>query len=77
MTFCRRDMLKTLAAAPFALQAKDSTPNILFILSDDHSYPYLGIYGADWMSTSPEGFGVTNDVCDRHIDYDDNLGVGD
>jgi N-sulfoglucosamine sulfohydrolase len=51
MTFGRRDLLKTLAAAPFALQAKDSTPNILFILSDDHSYPYLGIYGADWMST--------------------------
>jgi arylsulfatase A-like enzyme len=51
MTICRREVLKTLAAAPLALQAKDSPPNILFILSDDHSYPYLGIYGADWMST--------------------------
>jgi arylsulfatase A-like enzyme len=40
-----------LPAAPLALQAKDPTPNILFILSDDHSYPYLSIYGADWMST--------------------------
>ena len=46
----RRDVLKTLAAAPLAL-AKDETPNILFILSDDHSSPYLGILGADWMST--------------------------
>ena len=48
MAIRRRDVLKTLAAAPFALSAKDSTPNILFILSDDHSYPYLGIYGASW-----------------------------
>jgi N-sulfoglucosamine sulfohydrolase len=41
-----------MAAAPFALQAKDQpAPNILFILSDDHSYPYLGAYGAKWMST--------------------------
>src|SRR5260370_19221844 len=47
----RRGLLKSLAAAPLALQAKDPAPNILFILSDDHSYPYLGIYGASWMST--------------------------
>jgi arylsulfatase A-like enzyme len=48
----RRELLKTLAAAPFALQAKETpAPNILFILSDDHSYPYLGAYGASWMST--------------------------
>lgn len=46
----RREILKTLAAAPFALQAKESpAPNILFVLSDDHSYPYLGAYGASWM----------------------------
>src|SRR5437660_916314 len=47
----RRDVLRALAAAPLALQAKDPAPNILFILSDDHSYPYLGAYGATWMST--------------------------
>ncbi|HTM50962.1 MAG TPA: sulfatase [Bryobacteraceae bacterium] len=47
----RRDVLKTLAASPLALHAQSSPPNILFILSDDHSYPYLGIYGASWMST--------------------------
>src|SRR5260370_17208138 len=51
MTIRRRDLLRSLAAAPLALQAKDPAPNILFILSDDHSYPYLGIYGASWMST--------------------------
>src|SRR5260370_32914357 len=51
MTIPRRDLVKSLAAAPFALQANDPAPNILFILSDDHSYPYLGIYGASWMST--------------------------
>lgn len=48
----RRTALKTLAGAPALLQAQaNRPPNILFILSDDHSYPYLGIYGADWMST--------------------------
>lgn len=26
-------------------------PNILFVLSDDHSVPYLGLYGSDWMQT--------------------------
>jgi N-sulfoglucosamine sulfohydrolase len=36
---------------PLALQAEDITPNILFVLSDDHSFPYLGVYGASWMST--------------------------
>jgi N-sulfoglucosamine sulfohydrolase len=51
MAIHRRDVLKTLAAAPLALQAKDPAPNILFILSDDHSRPYLGAYGATWMST--------------------------
>jgi len=40
------------AAVPFALQAQDpAPPNILFVLSDDHSAPYLGAYGATWMST--------------------------
>ena len=48
----RREMLKTLAAAPQLLRGQPSRPpNILFVLSDDHSYPYLGAYGADWLST--------------------------
>ncbi len=51
MDIRRRDVLKTLAAAPLAMHAQTSPPNILFILSDDHSYPYLGAYGATWMST--------------------------
>ena len=40
-----------LAAAPAAQAQRPGTPNILFILSDDHSAPYLGIYGATWMKT--------------------------
>src|SRR4051794_2838600 len=51
MSLSRRDLVKTLAALPFAASAKDTQPNILFVLSDDHSYPYLGAYGATWMST--------------------------
>jgi len=54
MAMHRRDVRKIMAGAPFALQAQSATPNILFVLSDDHSNPYLGIYGADWMST-PNG----------------------
>jgi arylsulfatase A-like enzyme len=48
----RRSLLKTLAVAPQVVRAQNTLPpNMLFVLSDDHSYPYLGAYGADWMST--------------------------
>src|SRR5207244_992080 len=48
----RRDALRAMAAVPFAMQAQDTpAQNILFVLSDDHSVPYLGAYGATWMST--------------------------
>ena len=48
----RRRLLKTLAVTPHLGRATESgPPNILFVLSDDHSYPYLGAYGAGWMST--------------------------
>lgn len=30
---------------PAMLEAAETQPNILFLLSDDHSYPYLGCYG--------------------------------
>jgi arylsulfatase A-like enzyme len=44
--------MQVLAGAPLAMMAEGALrPNILFILSDDHSYPYVGIYGADWMRT--------------------------
>ena len=49
--FTRRALGATFAAPLLAAQASPKPPNILFILSDDHSYPYLGLYGADWMST--------------------------
>jgi N-sulfoglucosamine sulfohydrolase len=52
MPTSRRQALQTLAAAPLLLRAQGSPPpNLLFILSDDHSSPYLGAYGASWMST--------------------------
>lgn len=37
--------------APLALPAADPQPNILFLLSDDHSFPYLGCYGYPDMRT--------------------------
>jgi arylsulfatase A-like enzyme len=51
MPIDRRSLLKSLAAAPLAAAQSTRPPNILFVLSDDHSYPYLGAYGADWIST--------------------------
>ncbi|MCX6631478.1 MAG: sulfatase [Candidatus Solibacter sp.] len=52
MITSRREMLRAMAAVPFALGAQDTPPpNILFVLSDDHSAPYLGAYGATWMAT--------------------------
>src|SRR5215831_16594887 len=52
-TTTRRCALQALAGASLAARAQSAaTPlNILFVLSDDHSYPYLGLYGSDWMRT--------------------------
>jgi arylsulfatase A-like enzyme len=47
----RRQVLATMGAPLFAGAASERPPNILFVLSDDHSAPYLGAYGADWIST--------------------------
>ena len=50
MPITRRGLLT--AAIGAAAQAQTAAkPNILFVLSDDHSAPYLGIYGATWMKT--------------------------
>lgn len=37
--------VSSLVAQAAAAPAKTERPNILFLLSDDHSYPYLGCYG--------------------------------
>lgn len=50
MKISRRTMVSGLTA-PALIQGQQRKPNILFLLSDDHSFPYLGAYGADWMST--------------------------
>ena len=47
----RRSWIGGLSAAALAQAQSRNPPNILFILSDDHSNPYLGIYGSDWIST--------------------------
>ena len=39
----RRELAATLLAAP--LRAAESKPNVLLILSDDHSRPFMGAYG--------------------------------
>jgi arylsulfatase A-like enzyme len=44
----RRSFAASLAAAA---QAQQAAPNIVFILSDDHSYPYLGCYGYESVKT--------------------------
>src|SRR5881397_2761733 len=51
MRTSRRVALQSLAA-PMLLRAQNSRPpNLLFVLSDDHTAAYLGAYGAKWMST--------------------------
>ncbi|MEX2262484.1 MAG: sulfatase [Bryobacteraceae bacterium] len=45
----RREMAAALVAAPLA--AAESRPNVLLILSDDHSAPYLGAYGDPVIKT--------------------------
>lgn len=48
----RRKAIQALAGSAVAVRAQSAAkPNIMFILSDDHSYPYLGLYGCDWIST--------------------------
>ena len=50
----RRQFSLTLVAPLAALAADpaaDLAPNILFLLSDDHSFPYLGCYGYPDMRT--------------------------
>jgi arylsulfatase A-like enzyme len=53
----RRTIQSTAAllfATAFVLHAAEGTkapPNILFVLSDDHSYPYLGCYGEPALKT--------------------------
>src|ERR1700750_2728567 len=56
MAESRRELLKGLVSgAAIAKAAGPETaprsPNILFILSDDHSVPFLGPYGAKFLST--------------------------
>ncbi|HMF75366.1 MAG TPA: sulfatase [Bryobacteraceae bacterium] len=56
MPATRRELLLAMAAGAAAsktVAASNETkpPNILFILSDDHSVPFLGPYGAKFMST--------------------------
>ena len=29
----------------------EKKPNILFVISDDQSYPHTGIYGTNWVNT--------------------------
>ncbi|MFN7920237.1 MAG: sulfatase [Bryobacteraceae bacterium] len=45
----RRDFSLSLLAAPLANAQQQ--PNILFLLSDDHSYPFVGCYGHPDMRT--------------------------
>ena len=46
MIVCAAALLIAAAAG-----AETTKPNILFVLSDDHSYPYIGCYGAKEMKT--------------------------
>lgn len=56
--------LLSFAAPTFAADA--AKPNILFLLSDDHSYPYLGCYGCPDLETPTlDKFAADGLRCDR------------
>jgi N-sulfoglucosamine sulfohydrolase len=50
--FTRRDVLRSAAvASPAAAQPRTGLPNIVFLISDDHSVPDLGCYGNSAIRT--------------------------
>ncbi|MDX1979663.1 MAG: sulfatase [Bryobacteraceae bacterium] len=51
MSLTRRSLLQTPAAAPLLAQPNSRPPNIVFIISDDHSYPDLGCCGNPAIKT--------------------------
>jgi len=50
-TLTRRQLGAGLASAALARPASTPRPNILLVLSDDHSYPHLGCYGDPVLRT--------------------------
>ena len=62
-----RLLLAALMLAPLVrLAAADSQPNVLLILSDDHSYPHVGCYGnKDIMTPNLDRFAAEGMRFDR------------
>jgi arylsulfatase A-like enzyme len=52
----RRQWLAATGAGTLAGAQQSKRPNILFMLSDDHSYPYLGCYGSGTKSPNIDAF---------------------
>ena len=65
--------LATVLLVPVAvLSATDAPrpakPNILFLLSDDHSYPYLGCYGnKDVVTPNLDRFAAEGKIGRAHV----------
>jgi arylsulfatase A-like enzyme len=47
------------------IQAQAKRPNVLLVLSDDHSYPYLGCYGYPMRTPVLDQFAKDGLRCDR------------
>jgi arylsulfatase A-like enzyme len=52
----RRGFVAGLSATAAAAQSAAPRPNIVFVLSDDHSYPYLGCYGTNIRTPNLDRF---------------------
>ncbi|MBI2686560.1 MAG: sulfatase [Acidobacteria bacterium] len=59
----RRELIGSAALLPIQAQAR--RPNVLLVLSDDHSYPYLGCYGYPIRTPVLDDFARKGLRCDR------------
>ena len=61
----RREWLASAGAGSVAAAQQGRKPNILFLLTDDHSVPYLGCYGSGTKSPNLDAFGRSGIIFDR------------
>jgi N-sulfoglucosamine sulfohydrolase len=65
MKHTRREWLSATAGGAMARAQTANRPNILFVLSDDHSTPYVGCYGSGTKTPNLDAFARSGMIFDR------------